>query len=256
VPRQETPPPLLEGRDVTKRYGGLSVLEQVSFRVDPGEIVALIGPNGAGKTTLFNIVSGLTRPTAGAVRLDGHDITWRAAHAITRRGIGRTFQAPRPFLDLTVADNVRAAARFGGRPGEAAARFGGRPGEAAALLARVELADAAHVPARQLSAARRRLLELAMALAQSPRLLLVDEILGGLLPAEAERVAAILRAVRAEQGIAVFWIDHVVWAVAQSADRVMVLHHGELIADGAPQAVLRDERVVEAYLGRVAAAPP
>jgi branched-chain amino acid transport system ATP-binding protein len=256
VPREETPPPLLEGRDVTKRYGGLSVLEQVSFRVDAGEIVALIGPNGAGKTTLFNIVSGLTRPTAGAVRLDGHDITWRAAHAITRRGIGRTFQAPRPFLDLTAADNVRAAARFGGRPGEAAARFGGRPGEAAALLARVELADAAHVPARQLSAARRRLLELAMALAQSPRLLLVDEILGGLLPAEAERVAAILRAVRAEQGIAVFWIDHVVWAVAQSADRVMVLHHGELIADGAPQAVLRDERVVEAYLGRVAAAPP
>jgi branched-chain amino acid transport system ATP-binding protein len=278
VPREETPPPLLEGRDVTKRYGGLSVLEQVSFRVDAGEIVALIGPNGAGKTTLFNIVSGLTRPTAGAVRLDGHDITWRAAHAITRRGIGRTFQAPRPFLDLTAADNVRAAARFGGRPGEvaarfggrpgevaarfggrpgeAAARFGGRPGEVAALLARVELADAAHVPARQLSAARRRLLELAMALAQSPRLLLVDEILGGLLPAEAERVAAILRAVRAEQGIAVFWIDHVVWAVAQSADRVMVLHHGELIADGAPQAVLRDERVVEAYLGRVAAAPP
>jgi branched-chain amino acid transport system ATP-binding protein len=207
--------------------------------------VALIGPNGAGKTTLFNIVSGLTRPTAGAVRLDGHDITWRAAHAITRRGIGRTFQAPRPFLDLTAADNVRAAARFGGRPGEVAA-----------LLARVELADAAHVPARQLSAARRRLLELAMALAQSPRLLLVDEILGGLLPAEAERVATILRAVRTEQGIAVFWIDHVVWAVAQSADRVMVLHHGELIADGAPQAVLRDERVVEAYLGRVAAAPP
>jgi branched-chain amino acid transport system ATP-binding protein len=267
VPREETPPPLLEGRDVTKRYGGLSVLEQVSFRVDAGEIVALIGPNGAGKTTLFNIVSGLTRPTAGAVRLDGHDITWRAAHAITRRGIGRTFQAPRPFLDLTAADNVRAAARFGGRPGEAAARFGGRPGEAAArfggrpgevaaLLARVELADAAHVPARQLSAARRRLLELAMALAQSPRLLLVDEILGGLLPAEAERVATILRAVRTEQGIAVFWIDHVVWAVAQSADRVMVLHHGELIADGAPQAVLRDERVVEAYLGRVAAAPP
>jgi branched-chain amino acid transport system ATP-binding protein len=256
VPREETPPPLLEGRDVTKRYGGLSVLEQVSFRVDAGEIVALIGPNGAGKTTLFNIVSGLTRPTAGAVRLDGHDITWRAAHAITRRGIGRTFQAPRPFLDLTAADNVRAAARFGGRPGEAAARFGGRPGEVAALLARVELADAAHVPARQLSAARRRLLELAMALAQSPRLLLVDEILGGLLPAEAERVATILRAVRTEQGIAVFWIDHVVWAVAQSADRVMVLHHGELIADGAPQAVLRDERVVEAYLGRVAAAPP
>jgi branched-chain amino acid transport system ATP-binding protein len=244
--RQEgTAPPLLEGRDVSKRYGGLSVLERVSFRVNAGEIVALIGPNGAGKTTLFNIVSGLTRPSAGAVRLDGHDITRRAPHAITRQGIGRTFQTPRPFLDLTVEGNARAAARFGGRPGQVAA-----------LLARVELADLARAPARQLSAARRRLLDLAMALAQGPRLLLVDEILGGLLPAEAERVAAILRGIRAEQGIAVFWIDHVVWAVAHSADRVMVLHHGELIAEGAPQAVLRDERVIEAYLGRAPAARP
>jgi branched-chain amino acid transport system ATP-binding protein len=238
-----TAPPLLEGLDVSKRFGGLRVLERVSFRVSPGEIVALIGPNGAGKTTLFNVISGLTRPSAGAIHLDGDDITRCAPHLITQRGVGRTFQTPRPFLDLTGEDNVRAAARFGGQRG------GG-----AALLALVELADVAHVPARQLSAAKRRLLELAMALAQRPRVLLVDEILGGLLPAEAERVVAILRAIRADHGIAIFWIDHVVWAVAQSADRVIVLHHGELIAEGEPRSVLRDARVIEAYLGRPATA--
>ena len=237
-------PPLLEGLEISKRFGGLQVLDRVSFRVSPGEILALIGPNGAGKTTLFNVVSGLTRPSAGTLRLDDDDITRWAPHAITRRGVGRTFQTPRPFLDLTVADNVRAAARFAGRRGDIAA-----------LLALVELADGARVPARQLSAAKRRLLELAMALAQRPRLLLVDEILGGLLPAEAERVVAILRAIRADQGIAIFWIDHVVWAVAQSADRVIVLHHGELIAEGQPRSVLRDARVIEAYLGRPATAP-
>jgi len=238
-----TAPPLLEGHEVSKSFGGLRVLDRVSFRVSPGEIVALIGPNGAGKTTLFNVISGLLRPSAGAIRLDGDDITRRAPHAITRRGLGRTFQTPRPFLDLTVEDNVRAAASFSGRPGDIAA-----------LLALVEMADGADIPARQLSAAKRRLLELAMALAQRPRLLLVDEILGGLLPAEAGRVVAILRAIRADHGIAILWIDHVVWAVAQSADRVIVLHHGELICQGEPQSVLRDERVIEAYLGRPAAA--
>jgi branched-chain amino acid transport system ATP-binding protein len=238
-------PPLLEGLGISKRFGGLSVLEGVNFRIDPGEVVALIGPNGAGKTTLFNVISGLTRPSAGALRLDGHDITRWAPHSIARRGVGRTFQAPRLFLDLAVEDNARAAARFGGRRGDVAA-----------LLTLVELAGEARLPARRLSAAKRRRLELAMALAQHPRLLLVDEILGGLLPAEAERVVAILRAVRAEREVAIFWIDHVVWAVAQSADRIIVLHHGELIAEGDPRSVLRDERVVEAYLGRPAEAAP
>ena len=237
-----TAPPLLEGHEVSKSFGGLRVLDRVSFRVSPGEIVALIGPNGAGKTTLFNVISGLSRPGTGMIRLDGDDITRLAAHAITRRGVGRTFQTPRPFLDLTVEENVRAASRFGG----------GR-GDVGALLALVELAEVVRLTARQLSAARRRLLELAMALALRPRLLLVDEILGGLLPAEAERVVMILRTIRTEHGIALFWIDHVVWAVAQSADRVIVLHHGELICEGEPRSVLRDPRVIEAYLGRPAA---
>jgi branched-chain amino acid transport system ATP-binding protein len=236
------PPPLLEGHEVSKSFGGLRVLDRVSFRVEAGEIVALIGPNGAGKTTLFNAISGLSRPGSGVIRLDGEEITRLAPHAITRRGVGRTFQTPRPFLDLTAADNVSAAARFGGRRTDSGA-----------LLALVDLADAAAQTARQLSAARRRLLELAMALALRPRLLLVDEILGGLLPVEAERVAAILQTIRGERGVALFWIDHVVWAVAQSADRVIVLHHGELICEGAPRAVLGDARVIEAYLGRPAA---
>jgi branched-chain amino acid transport system ATP-binding protein len=233
------PPPLLEAREVSKRFGGLRVLDRVSFGVEAGEIVALIGPNGAGKTTLFNVISGLARPGSGTIRLDGEDITRLPPHAITRRGVGRTFQTPRPFLDLTVAENVSAAARFGG----------GR-GDAGALLALVDLADSAGQTARQLSAVRRRMLELAMALALRPRLLLVDEILGGLLPVEAERVAAVLRTIRAEHGVTLLWIDHVVWAVARSADRVIVLHHGEFISEGAPGAVLRDARVIEAYLGR------
>jgi ABC-type branched-subunit amino acid transport system ATPase component len=236
------PPSLLEGRAVGKHFGGLRVLDGVSFRVDAGEIVALIGPNGAGKTTLFNVIGGLARPTSGVIRLHGEDITRLSPHAITRRGVGRTFQTPRPFPDLTVEDNVRAAARFGQGLGEVGA-----------LLTLVELDGARRTPARQLSAARRRLLELAMAMALGPRLFLVDEILGGLLPAEAERVTAILRTIRAEHRTALFWIDHVVWAVAQSADRVIVLHHGELICEGEPRAVLRDARVIEAYLGPTAA---
>jgi branched-chain amino acid transport system ATP-binding protein len=234
-----TAPTLLEGLDVSKHFGGLRVLERVTFRVSAGEIVALIGPNGAGKTTLFNVISGLLRPSAGTIRLDGHDISRCAPHRIAQRGVGRTFQTPRPFLDLTGEDNVRAAARFVGRRGDIAALW-------------PRLVASGRSP-RQLSTAKRGS-SAAMALAQRPRLLLVDEILGGLLPAEAERVVAILRAIRAEQGIAIFWIDHVVWAVAQSADRVIVLHHGELIGEGEPRAVLRDERVIEAYLGRPAAA--
>ena len=232
----------LEGTDVGKRFGGLSVLSRVSFRVGEGEIVPLIGPNGAGKTTLFNLINGLLRPSAGAIRLGGRDITALPAHRISRLGVGRTFQTPRPFLDLTAEDNVAAAALFAPRAA----------GSASELLALVELKDCARVPARHLPVARRKLLELAMALALGPRLLLLDEVLAGLTPTEVERAIAMLRRIRDARGIGIFWVEHVMRAVMQTAERVVVLHHGEIICDGAPATVARDGRVLEAYLGEAA----
>src|SRR5262245_6078441 len=232
---------VLEGTDVGKRFGGLAVLSRVSFRVAEGEIVALIGPNGAGKTTLFNLIGGLLRPSAGVIRFDARDLTGMPAHRISRLGVGRTFQTPRPFLDLTAADNVAAAARFGGR----------RVGSVAELLALLELEDCARVPARHLPVARRKLLELGMALAIGPRVLLLDEVLAGLTPSEIVRAIGMLRRIRDERGVGLFWVEHVMHAVMQTAERVIVLHHGEIICDGAPVAVARDPRVLQAYLGAV-----
>jgi branched-chain amino acid transport system ATP-binding protein len=232
----------LEGTDVGKRFGGLSVLSRVSFRVTEGEIVALIGPNGAGKTTLFNLIGGLTRPTTGAIRMAARDITDLPAHRISRLGLGRTFQTPRPFLDLTAEENVGAAARFAPRA----------VGSVAELLALVELSEHARMPARHLTLGRRKLLELAMALAVGPRVILLDEILAGLTPSEVERATAMLRRLRDERGIGLFWVEHVMQAVMRTAERVMVLHHGEIICEGPPDAVSRDARVRDAYLGEAA----
>ncbi|OGL18329.1 MAG: hypothetical protein A3G97_10810, partial [Candidatus Rokubacteria bacterium RIFCSPLOWO2_12_FULL_69_21] len=190
-------PILLEGTDVGKRFGGLRVLNGVSFGVGEGEIVALIGPNGAGKTTLFNLISGLVRPSEGTIRMAEHQIAALPAHRISRLGVARTFQTPRPFLDLTVSENVRIAALFSGRPSAP-------PG---ALLDLVELGGQAGVPARHLPAGRRKLLELAMALALGPRVVLLDEILAGLTGSEVSRVTEILRRIRDTWGIALFWIE-------------------------------------------------
>ena len=231
----------LEGTGVSKSFGGLRVLNEVSFRVAEGEIVGLIGPNGAGKTTLFNVISGLERPSAGAIRVGDRRVDALAAHRIARLGVARTFQTPRPFLDLTALENVRMAALFGERTA---------PAGPAALLGLVELEAQGGIRARHLPGPHRKLLELAMALAQGPRLVLLDEILAGLTPTEVGRATAILRRIRDEYGIALFWIEHVMQAVMAAAERVIVLDHGEVIAEGAPRTVVRDARVLAAYLGK------
>ena len=230
---------ILEGTDVARSFGGLRVLTRVSFAVAEGEIVALIGPNGAGKTTLFNLISGLLRPSAGSIRFAGHRISALPAYRIARLGLGRTFQTPRPFLDLTAAENVAAAALWSERPG-------GTPAE---LLTLVEMDEHAAVPARRLTGARRKLLELAMALALRPRVILLDELLAGLTPTEGARATAILKKIRDERGVGLFWVEHVMKAIMETAERLIVLHHGEVICEGAPAAVSRDARVLEAYLG-------
>jgi branched-chain amino acid transport system ATP-binding protein len=231
--------PFLEGSDVARSFGGLHVLSRVSFAVSEGEIVALIGPNGAGKTTLFNLISGLLRPSAGSIRLGPHRIDALPAYRIARLGLGRTFQTPRPFLDLTAAENVAAAALWSERPG-------GTPAE---LLTLVELGELAAVPARRLTGARRKMLELAMALAFRPRVILLDELLAGLTATEGARAIAILRRIRDERSVGLFWVEHVMKAIMETAERLIVLHHGEIICEGPPAEVSRDARVIEAYLG-------
>ncbi|MBI3077997.1 MAG: ABC transporter ATP-binding protein [Deltaproteobacteria bacterium] len=244
---------MLQGIGISKHFGGLAALSGVSFQVAPGEIVGLIGPNGAGKTTLFNIVSGLIRPTVGAVRMGGIEITRLAPYRISRLGIGRTFQTPRLFPHLTALQNVLMGAFFRQR-GEASLRTReGAGGEAMRALEFVRLGDRAGFPAALLPPGGRKLLELAMVLATRPRVLLLDELMAGLNPGELQLAMRLIRRVRDERGAAVFWVEHVMEAIMGVADRVVVLHHGEKIAEGSPRIVAEDPRVLDAYLGERAA---
>ncbi len=232
---------ILETRGLTRRFGGLTALRGVDLTLAPGEILGLIGPNGAGKTTLFHLLSGMLRPDAGVIRLEGRRIDGAPPHRIRRLGVARTFQVPRPFLNMTVFENALVGAHYGGARTPAA--------EAEAALERTGLADRRDVPAAELNLSARRRLELARALAARPRVLLVDEVAAGLNPVEARETVALLREIHAT-GIAMIYVEHMIEAVLELSDRIQVLEHGETIAVGPPPEVTNDPRVIAAYLGR------
>jgi branched-chain amino acid transport system ATP-binding protein len=237
---------LLEVCNVTKRFGGLLALHDVHCTIEQGQITGLIGPNGAGKTTLFNLIAGEFAPDRGSILFQGKPIHRLPSNAICKRGIARTFQMVRPFLNLTTLHNVVMAASFGRLPTPSR-----RQAEQSAWhwLEFIGLTDKAHMPARSLALGERKRLEMARALATQPQLLLLDEAIAGLNPTEVSQIMTLIRAVQS-MGVTIFLIEHVMKAVLGLSDKIIVLNYGEKIAEGPPQAVANDPQVIAAYLGQ------
>lgn len=261
APEPQTVPPILDAQGMTRRFGGLVAVNDVSFSVQPGEIFGLIGPNGAGKTTLFNLMTGLIRPTSGRLSYRGQDITARRPHAIAAIGIARTFQNIRLFGNLTALDNVMIAQHTHTRAGVLSGVFGFPPApaeervtrqKAMELLDLVGLAGRAETRAANFAYGDQRRLEIARALALEPRVLLLDEPAAGMNPNEKQTLSNFIRATRDRFNLTIVLIEHHVPLVMGLCNRVAVLNFGRLIALGAPTAVQRDPAVIEAYLGDVA----
>jgi branched-chain amino acid transport system ATP-binding protein len=233
---------LLEVRKLSRAFGPLWAVRDVSFAVQPGELLGLIGPNGAGKSTLYNLIAGVLPPTAGETAFEGRSIAgWKPYH-VARAGIARTFQIPKPYRHLTVIENVALSAMLHDKSVAAARK------SAEAVLADVGLADYAGAQVSVLTAGLLKRLEVARALALKPRLVLFDEIMAGLTPVEVKVMTDMVAGLPA-RGITVIWVEHVLYAIMKAAHRILVLHRGELIADGAPERIARDPAVIKAYLG-------
>lgn len=237
---------MLEVHSVSKYFGGLAALREVDLRVNEGEFVGLIGPNGSGKTTLFNVLTGVLKPTSGQITFLGHDITGLTPDKICHLGIARTFQIPRPFKTMSVIENVMAGVLFGG--GQADRSVDARQEALRCLNDTGAKIDEATMPV-ELGVVGLRRLELSRAWATRPRLLLMDEFMSGLNVEEISEAASMLKRIRDKVGLTIVWVEHIMGPLMNLVERVVVLDYGEVIADGEPLTVSKNEQVIEAYLG-------
>ncbi len=247
--------PLLQAHDITIRFGGLTAVDAVNMNIAPGELIGIMGPNGAGKTTFFNAISGVTPLTSGQLSVNGRSLTGASPHQFAAKGLARTFQTPRVFTDLPVRENIRFGLLFAGRRPRKYVFWGEEKGvpwalrDASSILAVIGLSHLADLPAAAITPSQQRVLEIGMALATRPRILLLDEVAAGLTEIEVEEMARLIRRLRDELDLSVVWIEHAVKVLLKHVERVIVLHQGRKIADGKPSEVVRNSEVIEAYLG-------